>query len=52
MGGDIYGKRLMLKLRREADDSPDHFQVYTGDVRIGTIYAPTARRGAGVPRRV
>ena len=28
----------MLKLRHEADDSPDHFQVYTGAVRIGTIY--------------
>ena len=24
----------MLKL----DDSPDHFQVYTGQVRVGTIY--------------
>jgi hypothetical protein len=28
----------MLKLRHEADDSADHFQVYTGQVRIGTIY--------------
>ena len=28
----------MLKLRHEADGSPDHFQVYTGQVRIGTIY--------------
>jgi hypothetical protein len=28
----------MLKLRHEADDSLDHFQVYTGQVRIGTIY--------------
>ena len=28
----------MLKLRHEADDSPDRFQVYTGQVRIGTIY--------------
>jgi hypothetical protein len=27
-----------LKLRHEADDSPDRFQVYTGQVRIGTIY--------------
>jgi hypothetical protein len=30
--------KLMLKLRHEADDSPDHFQVYSGQVRIGTIY--------------
>jgi hypothetical protein len=29
-----FGKALMLKL----DDSPDHFQVYTGQVRVGTIY--------------
>jgi hypothetical protein len=36
----------MLKLRHE-DASPDHFQVYSGEVRIGTIYrTPTARRGA------
>ena len=28
----------MLRLRHEADDRPDHFQVYTGQVRIGTIY--------------
>jgi hypothetical protein len=28
----------MLKLRHEADASPDHYQVYTGQVRIGTIY--------------
>jgi uncharacterized protein (DUF736 family) len=28
----------MLKLRHEADDSPEHFRVYTGQVRIGTIY--------------
>ena len=28
----------MLKLRHEADDSAEHFQVYTGQVRIGTIY--------------
>jgi hypothetical protein len=27
----------MLKLRNE-DASPDHFQVYSGEVRIGTIY--------------
>jgi hypothetical protein len=27
----------MLKLRRE-DVSPNHFQVYSGQVRIGTIY--------------
>ena len=26
---------MTLKLRR---DSPDHFQVYSGEVRIGTIY--------------
>jgi len=26
----------MLKLRRE-DVSPDHFQVYSGEVRIGRI---------------
>jgi hypothetical protein len=29
---------LMLKLRHEADASPEHFQVYTGQVRIWTIY--------------
>jgi hypothetical protein len=29
---------VVLRLRHEADDSPDHFQVYTGQVRIGTIY--------------
>jgi hypothetical protein len=28
----------MLKLRHEADDIPDRFQVYTGQVRIGAIY--------------
>jgi hypothetical protein len=28
---------MTLKLRRE-DVSPDHFQVYSGEVRIGTIY--------------
>jgi hypothetical protein len=28
----------MLKLRHEADASPDHFQVYSGEVRVGTIY--------------
>jgi hypothetical protein len=28
----------MPKLRHEADDSPDHFQVYSGQVRVGTIY--------------
>jgi len=28
----------MLKLRHEAGDGVDHFQVYTGQVRIGTIY--------------
>ena len=38
----------MLKLRHEADDGPDRFQVYTGQVRIGTIYktsgSPTGNR--------
>ena len=38
----------MLKLRHEAGDSPDRFQVYTGQVRIGTIYKssgnPTGNR--------
>jgi hypothetical protein len=38
----------MLKLRHEADDSADHFQIYTGQVRIGTIYKssgnPTGNR--------
>jgi hypothetical protein len=28
----------MLKLRHEAGDSPEHFQVYSGQVRVGTIY--------------
>jgi hypothetical protein len=28
---------MTLKLRRE-DVSPEHFQVYRGEVRIGTIY--------------
>jgi hypothetical protein len=28
----------MLKLRHEADASADHYQVYSGTVRIGTIY--------------
>ena len=28
----------MLKLRHESDASPDHLQVYSGDVRVGTIY--------------
>ena len=28
----------MLKLRHEADASADHYQVYTGTVRVGTIY--------------
>jgi hypothetical protein len=28
----------MLKLRHETGDGADHFQVYTGQVRIGTIY--------------
>jgi hypothetical protein len=28
----------MLTLRHDAGDRPDHFQVYTGQVRIGTIY--------------
>jgi hypothetical protein len=28
----------MLKLRHEAGDGADHFQVYSGAVRVGTIY--------------
>jgi hypothetical protein len=41
----------MLKLRHEADDSLDHFQVYSGEVRVRTIYrAPTSTPG-GEPRR-
>jgi hypothetical protein len=36
------------KLRHEADDGPEHFQVYTGQVHIGTIYKasgnPTGNR--------
>jgi hypothetical protein len=28
----------MLKLRHEGSDSSDHFQVYSGTVRVGTIY--------------
>jgi hypothetical protein len=35
----------MLKLRHEADDSPDHFQVYTSAVRVGMSY------GHGAPRQ-
>ena len=27
----------MLKLRHEAGASADHYEVYTGEVRIGTI---------------
>ena len=27
----------MLKLRREHDAPADHYQVYSGEVRIGTI---------------
>jgi hypothetical protein len=38
----------MLKLRHEADDGAEHFQVYTRQVRIGTIYKasgnPTGNR--------
>jgi hypothetical protein len=34
----------MLKLRHEADDSPDRFQVYTGQVLIGTIFSPTGNQ--------
>ena len=29
---------VVLRLRHEADESPDRFQAYTGQVRIGTIY--------------
>jgi hypothetical protein len=39
-------KALMLKLRHEADDRPDHFQVYSGQVRVGTIY-----KTSGNPRQ-
>jgi hypothetical protein len=28
----------MLKLRHEHDAPADHYQVYSGEVRIGTIY--------------
>jgi hypothetical protein len=28
----------MLKLRHEAGDGAEHFQVYSGAVRVGTIY--------------
>jgi hypothetical protein len=28
----------MLKLRHEAGDPANHYQVYSGEVRIGTIY--------------
>jgi hypothetical protein len=28
----------MLKLRHEHDASANHYQVYSGEVRIGTIY--------------
>ena len=28
----------MLKLRHEAGDGADHYQVYSGTVRVGTIY--------------
>jgi hypothetical protein len=28
----------MLKFHHESDDGSEHFQVYTGQVRIGTIY--------------
>jgi hypothetical protein len=34
----------MLKLRHEADDSPDRFQVYTGQVLIGTIYKTSGNK--------
>ena len=34
----------MLKLRHEADDRPDHFQVYTGQVRIGAIYKTSGNK--------
>jgi len=39
----------MLKLRHEADDRPDHFQVYTGQVRIGTIYKISGNPGVRSP---
>ena len=38
----------MLKFHHESDDGSEHFQVYTGQVRIGTIYKssgnPTGNR--------
>jgi hypothetical protein len=36
----------MLKLRHEHDDPANHYQVYTGEVRIGTIYK-TSRNPTG-----
>jgi hypothetical protein len=39
----------MLKLRHEANDRPDHFQVYTGQVRIGTIYKISGNPGVRSP---
>jgi hypothetical protein len=34
----LSGRPDMLKLRHEAGDGADHYQVYTGTVRVGTIY--------------
>ena len=34
----------MLKLRHEAGDGAEHFQIYTGQVRIGTIYKTSGNK--------
>jgi hypothetical protein len=40
----------MLKLRHEAGDGADRYQVYSGEVRVGAIYrahnTPGERTGA------
>jgi hypothetical protein len=36
----------MLKLCHEANASADHYQVYSGNVRIGTIYKTSGNSGA------
>jgi hypothetical protein len=41
----------MLKLRHEAGDSADHYQVYSGTVRVGTIYRTHSRPGGKSFRR-
>jgi hypothetical protein len=35
----------MLKLRHELRDTADHFWVYSGEVRIGTIYCTHQHTG-------